>query len=251
MGGALIGAVVFVALLPRRRGLGIEGRRLLQSLAPYALILALVLLTRLVGPVQDGLTAVVLSWQMPPSYSGTFAPLYHPGTLLCLGLALGALLTGRAAALPGAMQAAFARVLPVAAALLVMLALSRLMVHGGLIDALAEAAVGVGPAWPVLAPFIGVLGTFISGSATASNILFTEFQLSAAASLALPPAWMAAAQCFGAAIGNVIAPHNIIAGSATVGWTGREGAVLSATLGPCLLSAAWGGPVALAAVSVF
>ena len=52
-------------------------------------------------------------------------------------------------------------------------------------------------------------------------------------------------------MGNIIAPHNIIAGSATVGLVGREGAVLSRTLAPCLAASLIGGALALAAVGVF
>jgi len=189
---------------------------------------------------------LALAWQLPGGFSGSFAPLYHPGTLLFAGLIGAALATGRAGAAPGALGAALARLGPVALALLAMLALSRLMVHAGMIDALAEAAAGTGRAWPLVAPFLGVLGTFVTGSATASNILFTELQLSAAASLELAPVAMAAAQGAGSAIGNVVAPHNIIAGAATVGIVGREGAVLARTLAPGLLyAAALGGLVFL------
>ncbi|MEL6518479.1 MAG: L-lactate permease, partial [Pseudomonadota bacterium] len=92
---------------------------------------------------------------------------------------------------------------------------------------------------------IGILGTFITGSATTSNILFTEFQIIAATTLSLPPLALAAAQGFGSAIGNIVAPHNIIAGSATVGLVGREGAVLRHTGLICLICAAIGGTLAL------
>jgi lactate permease len=87
----------------------------------------------------------------------------------------------------------------------------------------------------VLAPAVGVLGTFITGSATASNILFTDFQLSAAERLGLAPLPMTAAQGVGSAVGNIVAPHNIIAGSATVGLVGREGDILRKTALPCIL----------------
>ena len=69
----------------------------------------------------------------------------------------------------------------------------------------------------------------MSGSATASNILFSQFQTSAAAALDLALVAMAAAQGVGAAIGNIIAPHNIIAGCATVDAAGREGSVMRKT----------------------
>jgi lactate permease len=59
---------------------------------------------------------------------------------------------------------------------------------------------------------------------------------------------MAAAQGAGSAIGNVVAPHNIIAGAATVGLVGREGAVLSRTLAPGLIYAAALGALTWAAL---
>ncbi|MFN7104579.1 MAG: L-lactate permease, partial [Pseudorhizobium sp.] len=74
----------------------------------------------------------------------------------------------------------------------------------------------------------------VSGSATASNILFTQFQISTAQVLDLPPVLMAAAQGVGAAVGNIIAPHNIIAGCATVGLSGGEGRLMRWTAPVCL-----------------
>jgi lactate permease len=59
---------------------------------------------------------------------------------------------------------------------------------------------------------------------------------------------LAAAQGFGSAIGNIVAPHNIIAGSATVGITAREGEVLSKTLGLCLAASLLGGALTFAAI---
>ena len=241
LGGALLGGALFVALMRRKRGAG-QARWQLADLLPYLLILALVLLTRLVAPLQASLSGLWLGWDWQ-GYSGGMAPLYHPGTLLMLGLVLAASLTGRWAALGPAMGAALRRLAPVALAFFVMLALARLMVHGGLIAQAADAAAQAGAFWPLLAPLIGALGTFVSGSATASNILFTEFQAATARSLDLPLLMMAAAQGVGAAIGNAIAPHNIIAGTATVGLTGRDGEVLRHTLVPVLAYALCAGAV--------
>jgi lactate permease len=251
LGGALLGAAAFVALLRRAGGGALPpARGLLADLAPYLLILALVLATRLAPPLREAALAVELGWALPGGFSGSFAPLYHPGTLLLAGLVIGALATGRAATLGPALGAGLRRLAPVALALLFMLALSRTMVHSGMIEALAGAAAATGLFWPLLAPAIGVLGTFITGSATASNILFTDLQTGAAARLGLPPAALAAAQGFGAAIGNTVAPHNIIAGCATVGGTGREGEILARTLLACALYAAAGGGLALVLTGV-
>ncbi|MBM9596033.1 L-lactate permease [Roseitranquillus sediminis] len=250
LGGALVGTFLFVLVLRRHRpSPGLSLRRLLPDLAPYLLILLLVLATRLIPPLQLMASGVVASWSFADTFSGSFQPLYHPGTMLFLGFFGAALVTGRGALIGESILAALRRLLPVAAALLVMLALSRLMVHAGMIATLASAASGIGPAWPLIAPLIGVLGTFISGSATASNILFTELQLETAQDLSLPPTFMAAAQAFGSAIGNVIAPHNIIAGSATVGLIGREGDVMAHTARPCALYVGIGGAVVFGVVS--
>jgi lactate permease len=253
LGGVLIGSLVFAALLWRAQAKpttevanGFGDRRLLGDLAPYALILVLVLVTRLLPELRAALTTLALDWQIFDTYRGRFEPLFHPGSLLFVGLLTSAALTGRIAHLRPSLAAALQRLGPVALALLAMLALSRVMVHAGMIDELATAAARAGALWPLLAPAVGVLGTFVTGSATASNILFSEFQLGTATALALSPIAMLAAQSFGAAIGNIVAPHNIIAGAATVGLKDREGEVLAKTLLPCLLAVLGGGALLLA-----
>jgi lactate permease len=220
-------------------------RQLVADLAPYAIILVLVLSTRLLPPLQDFLSGIRIGWSLQEIYRGTFQPLYHPGTLLLVGFLLGALATGRAGHAGPAALAATRRLAPVAVALVAMLAMARVLVHSGMIAVLAEEAARTGFAWPLLAPAIGVLDTFVTGSATASNILFTEFQLTTAAALSLPAIPMVAAQGFGAAVGNVIAPHNIIAGSATVGLKGREGDILALTAPACAAYAAAAGALLL------
>jgi lactate permease len=122
-----------------------------------------------------------------------------------------------------------------------MLVLSRVMVHAGMISTLANAATQTGASWPLFAPAVGVLGTFVTGSATASNILFTDLQLRTAGALSLPQVWMLGGQGFGAAAGNMIAPHNIIAGAATVNLKGEEGDILARTITACFVYTAAAG----------
>jgi lactate permease len=118
-------------------------------------------------------------------------------------------------------------------------------VHSEMIELTAVTVAGLaGGSWPFFAPFIGALGTFVTGSATASNILFTDFQQAAAERVELPVATMLGAQGFGAAVGNIICPHNIIAGGATVGLKGEEGNVLRKTLPACLIYVTLGGALA-------
>lgn len=224
LGGAAVGLFVFAVVLHRRRaarsdagaGGGIDPRGLAKALAPYLILIGLVLASRALPGLAEGLK--------------------HPGTLLLAALILGCWVQGRplASLLPAA-QASGRRLLPVALALLAMLALSRLMLHAGMVDALQAGAVAlVGPAWPWLAPAMGALGSFVTGSATASNLLFSALQLQTAQELGLPTAWMLAGQAVGAAIGNIVCPHNVVAAAAAVGLAGREAEILRRTLLPCL-----------------
>jgi len=149
-------------------------------------------------------------------------------------------------AMKAAMSETIAKLLPVVIALIAMLSLSQIMIHAGMIAGLsAWVAQTAGGLWPLLCPLVGVLGTFVTGSATASNILFTEFQQTVAENLGLPVLSMLGAQGFGAAAGNITCPHNIIAGGATVGLVGKEGSILRKTMVGCLLYSTLGGLVVL------
>jgi lactate permease len=130
-----------------------------------------------------------------------------------------------------------------------MLALSRVMAHTGMVDALAAfAAVAAGASWPFFAPWVGLLGTFVTGSATASNILFSEFLHTTSTRLSLPSLPLLGAQNAGSAAGSIVAPSKIIAGGATVGIAGEEGTILRRTLGPCLVYITLTGLLALVQV---
>ena len=192
---------------------------MLSAAAPYLILVLLILLTRLLAPVQRTLTNVVWEWALFERFGGSFQPLFHPGSLLFLGFLCGAFWQRASLAETRvAMRTAAGQLSTVTVALLTMLSLSRLMVHAGMIDSLAAAAAHtLREVWPVCAPAVGVLGTFVIGSATASNILLSDFQQATAQHLSLPVLPLIGVQGFGAAVGNMICPHNIIAGSATVG----------------------------------
>jgi lactate permease len=210
-----------------------------------------VLVTRLVPAVAEPLGSVELAWSLPGGFAGSFRPLVHPGTLLALAFATGAALQRVGAVhVRAALRTTLAQLGGVTVALVAMLSLARITVHAGMTRELAEAAADVaGGTWPVLAPLVGVLGTFVTGSATASNVLFTDLQVGTAAALDLPELPIVAAQGYGAAVGNIVCPHNIVAAGATVGLTGGEGEVLRRTLVPALGYAVAGGLVTFAIVA--
>ena len=112
------------------------------------------------------------------------------------------------------------------------------------------AADSVGGVYPLVAPMIGALGAFLAGSNTVSNMMFSQFQFGVASNLGLSTALIVAAQAIGAAAGNMVAIHNVVAASATVGLLGREGATLRKTIWPTLYYVLMTGLIALIAVYV-
>jgi lactate permease len=255
LAGALVGGILFVSLLrvfgPRAASTASTESQAslgaLRAAAPYFTLVGLVLLTRLIPALRQFLQGIELRWELWGSFSGSIQPLYHPGTMLFVGFVAGALIQGVSVrSVTAAARDATRRLLPVSVALTAMLFLSRIMVHAEMTDVLALAsAEAAGALWPALAPFVGVLGTFVTGSATASNILFTELQRETAIALGLPVAGVLGAQGFGAAVGNMICPHNVVAASATVGLEGQEGAILRRTAWVTLIYAALGAVFAL------
>jgi len=95
-------------------------------------------------------------------------------------------------------------------------------------------ALHVGVIYPFFAPAIGALGAFIAGSNTISNLMFGLFQFGVAERLLMPTTIMVALQAVGAAAGNMIAIHNVVAASATVGYLGKEGLIIRKTIIPTL-----------------
>ncbi|MCL1935181.1 MAG: L-lactate permease [Defluviitaleaceae bacterium] len=81
-----------------------------------------------------------------------------------------------------------------------------------------------------VSPFIGILGSFISGSTTVSNIMFMGLQVEAAQAIGLPIVLILVSQTMGAAAGNMLSINNIIAISATTGYKGKESTIMSSTV---------------------
>ena len=89
-------------------------------------------------------------------------------------------------------------------------------------------------AYIVIAPLIGVIGAFISGSNTVSNTLFAGLQYETAVLANLPAALIVALQCNGGAIGNMICINNVVAATATTGTAGNEGKIIKTNFIPCI-----------------
>ena len=90
-------------------------------------------------------------------------------------------------------------------------------------------------AYFLVAPLIGVLGAFMSGSCTVSNTLFASLQFETATVLGMSQVLIVALQNMGGAIGNQICVNNIVAACATTGTNGNEGKLIRTNIIPALI----------------
>lgn len=105
-----------------------------------------------------------------------------------------------------------------------------------MMDQMANAIAMVGKdLYVFISPFIGILGAFVSGSATVSMNLFTNLQFNTAELLQLPTVFIISMQCVGAAVGNMVCINNAVAASATIGTIGREGKLIKINVIPMLI----------------
>jgi lactate permease len=143
-------------------------------------------------------------------------------------------------------KTSFKQVIPAAIALVFAIAMVQVMLNSGnnttgevgMMVALSKATADIFQGiWPIFAPFIGILGAFMSGSNTTSNILFSGFQFGVADQLGMSKLIIVAVQVVGGAAGNMICVHNVVAACTTVGVTGKEGRVIRTNIIPCFLYA--------------
>lgn len=231
--------------------------------APYALLGLLLVITRIPWlPYQELLQAPEIAWTniFGTGIDASTTPLYLPGFVLIVVVGITFFLHRmNVSALRAATRGA-ARVLVGAGFVLVFtVPMVRVYINSDVNTAglasmpleMAEwVATSVGGIWPAFAAVTGALGAFIAGSNTVSNLMFSAFQYGVAEQLVVSTMMIVALQAVGAAAGNMIAIHNVVAASATVGLLGREGATLRKTILPTIYYLAVIGLLGLLAIYV-
>jgi lactate permease len=220
---------------------------LMRAWSPYLIVAVLLVATRVIPPLKAALTSPEATLAFDDLFgSGIRASaqlLYSPGIILILASAISFFLFRMSGKAYGRAWAGSARTMVAAApALLLAVPMVQVFLNTGrgplesMPLVLAESVAGVtGQAWPLFAPLIGALGAFIAGSNTVSNMMFSLFQFSAAEQIGLAglgTILVVALQAVGGAAGNMICVHNVVAASAVVGLTDREGEIIRMTLIP-------------------
>ncbi len=230
---------------------------------PYVLVGALLVISRVFPQVGAALKSVSVAFANILGEAGINAgiePLYLPGGILVAVVLITFFLHGmRAAELKAAVKESSSVLLSAGFVLLFTVPMVRILINSGVNGAeLASMPIvmaryvadSVGSIYPLLAPAVGALGAFLAGSNTVSNMMFSQFQFGVAQSLGISGAMVVATQAVGAAAGNMVAIHNVVAASATVGLLGREGSTLRKTIWPTLYYVLFTGVIGLIAIYV-
>ena len=273
LAGLAVGAIV--ARLPRYQGVNTSPRGAGESpgaspgdhepgqrkalplwlaLAPYLLLIVVVTAAELWPWLHEVLNEIKITLEFPEVQTShgwtteagtgrTISVFGHAGALLAyVALIFFAIYawTGHYTAGVGRriVQRTVKSAVPSSIGIATMVGMAVVMDHAGMTYVLA-AGLGraAGPFYPLVAPYIGMLGAFMTGSNTNSNVVFAPLQQQAAELLGISVAVILAAQTTGGALGSMLAPAKLIVGCSTAGLAGQEGKVLKKTLAPGLIIA--------------
>ncbi|NQT60785.1 MAG: L-lactate permease [Bacteroidetes bacterium] len=222
---------------------------LLKAWVPYVVIALLLVLSRVPAIGLKGiLSSQALSVSFFPGIEKTyqFKWAYLPGIIPFMLVAVLTIFIHKMEwkRVKTAWRTSFRQISGAAVALFAGIAMVQLMLNSGdnnaglpsMLTSMAQAMASIGGSLYILvSPFIGVLGSFMSGSNTVSNILFSSLQYETADILSLPAVLIVALQVVGGGIGNMVCINNIVAVSATVGITGVEGKVIRRNFIPMII----------------
>ena len=216
-----------------------------RALTPWIIVCAVLLIwgtgwfKALVNPVftvnypVEGLHNVV--YKVPPVVAKpaaegavfAFTYLSFTGT----GMLIAAIISGFVMGFsPGRMIRAYGETIRIVSYSLItisaMLAIGTLTRFSGIDATLGLAFAGTGLLYPFFGTLLGWLGVALTGSDTASNVLFGGLQKITAEQLGLSPILMAAANSSGGVMGKMIDAQSIVVASTATNWFGHEGSIL-------------------------
>ncbi len=229
----ILTAVILVWSLPVFKNLFAAG-------GPLSTLVVSVPMPGLTGSVQTPAGDVVTA-------AWSFTPLNATGTAILLAVIVSFLTTPRLRAsdliwtLAETVRGLWRALLLIA----IILALANIANYSGGSASMGTALAAVGPLFPLLAPIIGWIGVFLTGSVVNNNTLFAPLQVATAEQIAVDPALLVAANTAGGTAAKVISPQSIAIAAGAVGLAGRESEILRASLwyslGMLAVVCLWGG----------
>jgi lactate permease len=231
-----------------RNGNGtLDVKGLVMALSGYVILVVVAMLVQVVKPIRAWLGGVVIQVQVPElstslgyvTQAGATKPislLNHAGAVLFYTAVLVYILYRlagryRQGSVGRITSGTLKRVRAPSLSILLMVCMAIVMETSGMTETLARGLAEIaGRLFPLIAPWIGALGAFMTGSNTNSNVVFALLQLRTAELLGYPAAIILAGQTAGAGLASVVAPAKIVVGTSTADLAGREGEVMRTML---------------------
>lgn len=250
---SLVGFVILISFLlfQNRKSIPTQNsafRALLNAFSGYLIVVLIILAVQFITPLNNVLKSVAfqiqfpetttsLGFNVPASASREISPFGHTGMILIYASLLLFILyktTGRYS--PGVgrriVNGTLQRVISSSVSILSMITMAVIMEYAGMTETVSRGfASGLITLYPIISPWIGALGAFMTGSNTNSNAIFGALQKQTAELLKFSIPIILAAQTTGGSLGSVAAPTKIVVGLSTLGLAGREGDVLRLLLG--------------------
>ena len=226
---------------------------LLKAFTPYIIIIAILVATRVCQNVGMGWANSMKAFAVGTGGSGVilglnwnWAILWSPGVVFIIVALLTVAIQGmKGSEVSGVWKDTGKQVSGAAIALLFGVAMVNIfrytnvssdVMDGSMLLIMARGLAALaGHAYVIVAPLIGVLGAFMSGSNTVSNTLFSSLQFETATILAMPQVFIVALQNNGGAIGNMVCVNNVVSACATTGTIGNEGKIIRTNIVPCII----------------
>lgn len=245
---AIVGAIasiIVIVVIGKLMGKGGEklipmtysGGEVFRAWAVYVLIMVLILFTSPLFPAVREMLSGVCSSTMSFMIGGeerkyTIQWLTQGGVLLFIGSFAGGLIQGgRVKDLLVLLWRSVVQLRKTIVTVICLVGFSSIMETSGMINQLAVAlSAATGALYPLFAPTIGALGTFLTGSDTSANILFGKLQAGVAGHIGVDPNWLSAANTAGATGGKIISPQSIAIATSACDEQGKEGSILKAAL---------------------
>ena len=206
-----------------------------QACLPFLIVLILMTATRLIEPLSEWLSNIkadIIVYTGPDGYVLNFSLLLTPGILILISVFIACFIQRfRVKELLLICKAAVIESKNMIITIITIVAMAKIMDYSGMTNSIALIlAVVFSAFYPLIAPVIGMIGTFITGSNTTCAILFGSLQANAARMIGVNPSWIVSSNLSAAALGKMISPQSVAVGLRIGGLDGREGDIIIQTL---------------------
>ena len=171
--------------------------------------------------------APIVAKPTPEAAVFSFTWLSYTGSGMLIAAIISGLIMGYS---PAGLVTAYGRTIKICAYSLItisaMLAIGTLTRLSGIDATLGLAFAATGVLYPFFGTLLGWLGVALTGSDTASNILFGNLQKITSTQLGISPILMSAANSSGGVMGKMIDAQSIVVASTATNWFGHEGTIL-------------------------